>query len=412
MRIAYVSADRGVPIGGTKGASIHVRGVVNALADLGHSVTVLAASVEKALEGRRIETVDYGFDRTLKDLKHHVREFGGKTLAQEIHSLLLGSRLAERLAEVFARRPVDAIYERYSLFSYAGLRFARERGIPIGLEVNAPLVAEQASYRSLLLAPAASAIERYVIQKADVVFVPSEELRIWIEKECRRERRTVVVPNGVDTRLFNKARLRPVDDAQLKDRFVVAFVGSLKPWHGIDRLVAAFGRLREVVPNAHLLVIGEGPLRSEIERAADQLGEGHVTLTGAVPHEEVPRWLALADVAVAPYPDLDDFYFSPLKVVEYQAAGLPVVASRIGHITRQIEDGKTGLLVDPADEADLVRAIVRLHEDPELRRRLAKRARRHVKENGSWEAVAKRVVHSLERVGAQTQGSALAKEAK
>jgi len=401
MHVAYVCADRGVPIGGTKGASIHVRGVVQALDRLGHSVSVLGAHVAEELTGRRIETFDFGFDRTLKDLKRVVQSEGGSALSRAAHLLVLSSCLSEQLTAVEGKRPMDAIYERYSLFSFTALRFARERGIPFGLEVNAPLVEEQTTYRELSLVPVATAVEKLVIQKADVVFVPSQELGAWIESDCGRTRRTMVVPNGVDINLFSRASLQAVGaEDPLADRFVLVFVGSLKPWHGIDTLMSSFSRLRSTIPNAHLLVVGDGPMRDFVEEAADRVGRDHITLTGNVPHEEIPQWLARAHVAVAPYPALESFYFSPLKIVEYQAAGLPVVASRIGHVERQIDDGKTGLLVKPGDDGELERAVVRLFEDPSMRRRIGQQARRRAIQSGSWDSVASRVAGALERVAA------------
>lgn len=118
-------------------------------------------------------------------------------------------------------------------------------------------------------------------------------------------------------------------------------------------------------------------------------------MAGAVPHQEIPHWLDRADVGVAPYPELDDFYFSPLKVVEYMAAGLPVVASSVGQLRSLVQDGKTGLLVRPGDAESLASALVRLAEDRKLRLRMGRRARERAERRHDWSRVTDRIERCL-----------------
>jgi glycosyltransferase involved in cell wall biosynthesis len=97
------------------------------------------------------------------------------------------------------------------------------------------------------------------------------------------------------------------------------------------------------------------------------------------------------DVAVAPYPPQPNFYFSPLKVYEYMAAGLPVVASRIGQLAELIHDGIDGLLCPPGDAMSLARALEQLQQAPQLRASLGLAARESVLHNYTWHAVAQRI---------------------
>ena len=311
--------------------------------------------------------------------------------------MLLNLRVAEALEELEREQPLDAVYERYSLWSWAGLRFARRHQKPLILEVNAPLIREATEWRQLELAAVAGGVERQLLRGADAVIVPSRELADWLTDEVGRERHTRVIPNGFDERLFRRPAPVPAAAGRLGDGYVVAFVGSLKPWHGIGVLLTAFERLLARVPEAHLLVVGDGPLRQEVEAARQRLGEERVTVAGAVEHAHVPGWLSCADVAVAPYPRLDSFYFSPLKVVEYQAAGLPVVASRCGQLDRLILDGHTGRLVPPGDAESLATALADLHRDPALRRRMGARGRRRAFRCSGWSAVAAHTEAVIER---------------
>src|SRR5262249_46748399 len=156
----------------------------------------------------------------------------------------------------------------------------------------------------------------------------------------------------------------------------VGFVGSLKPWHGLQTLVKAFDRLHAIDPAVRLLVVGDGPERSRLEEdltARSLLDAVH--FTGSVAPAEVPGLLASMDAAVAPYPNLRHFYFSPLKVYEYMAAGCAVVASRIGQLDGLIEHEVSGLLCAPDDPLDLAGALLRLRSEPALRDRLGEAAR-------------------------------------
>lgn len=393
LSIAYVSADRGVPVGGTKGASIHVRGVAEALQRRGNRIDILAARLEEEASALASSVREIAFDRTLKQVRLSIAEAGrDPELARELYGLMLNESLTCTLEELHASRPVDALYERYSLWSFAGWRFAQRHGMPWVLEVNAPLVSEQRTYRGLRLEAAARGIEDMMFREADAIVVPCSELRAYIEGRVGPRHAIEVLPNGVDLDLL--ASPPPLPEATtepLRNAFVVAFVGSLKPWHGIEHLLNAFERLRAAVPEAHLLVIGDGPLRSEVEAAAARLGPESLTWTGAISHTEVPSWLALADVGVAPYPKLEEFYFSPLKVVEYLAAGLPVVASDIGQIRELVQHGETGFLETPGDAKALAKALRRLHRCPRLRQRMGQRAARRAQRRHSWDGVAQSI---------------------
>ncbi len=291
------------------------------------------------------------------------------------------------------------MYERYSLWSVAGLRFARSREIPFLLEVNAPLVHEQQTYRDLELAELASGLERFLFREADALFVPSSELRDYVHARVGPRKHLYVLPNGADVEMFGGPQpLPPAGAVASRDTFVIAFLGSLKPWHGIEVLLNAFEKLHASRPEARLLIIGNGPLLPRVEALQARLETGVVRVVGEVPHHEIPHWLRQSHVGVAPYPVLEEFYFSPLKVVEYMAAGLPVVASRIGQIERLIQHGKTGLLVSPGCRRELSAALARLAADRRLGRRLGRRGRERAQRHHSWARVAERIDDVLSRI--------------
>ena len=178
----------------------------------------------------------------------------------------------------------------------------------------------------------------------------------------------------------------------LAGQFVIGFSGSMKPWHGLPNLIAAFESIKEQLPHAHLLLVGDGGELPAVRDALQQRGLlSAATLTGAVPSAQMPGLIAAMDVAVAPYPASTDFYFSPLKIVEYMAAGRAIVASRIGQICELLEQDRTALLCEAGESDSLANAILRMTNDS-LRIRLGSAARIRAVERHTWDQVAAKII--------------------
>jgi glycosyltransferase involved in cell wall biosynthesis len=322
--------------------------------------------------------------------------------------MLYGTALRNAVTSLTRQLP-NAIYERYALFGTAGLSLARELDIPLVLEVNAPLADEQAAHRGLAFCDAARATERAVLGGADRVVAVSATLRDWLVDAGVAPERIEVLPNGVDT-----VRFAPAAGARERTRqelgfaaeeCVIGFVGTLKAWHGTATLLAAVALLRSVAPRIpiRLLIVGEGPERALLEALAATSGIADIThFTGAVPHAAVPAHVAAMDVAVAPYDRIEGFYFSPLKVFEYMAAGRPVVAAGVGQLAECLRHGERALLYPPGDVAALASALRALAESPRERVRLGSAARQWVATHRTWDGNARRVVELIHdaRVGA------------
>lgn len=415
-RIAYVCADPGIPVFGCKGASIHVQEVIRALRRAGASVSLHAARLggdaPADLADLPVTVVPIASDSA--DVRAEAVSRGASRKTGRKPSRMPGPApgLASRLAEARARAalranrrlhdalvadgPFDLVYERYSLWSAGAIAYASGvGGCTSLLEVNAPLIEEQAAWRELPLPRVAQRLASWLFRHADGLLAVSPGVADWLGGFAGATSRIEVVPNGVDL-----ARFAPRDPdctaagpAPAQRPITIGFVGTLKPWHGLPTLIDAWARLRASGVDARLLLVGDGPERETLTAGLRSLGlAAHAELTGAVAPDRIPALLARMDIAVAPYPPRDDFYFSPLKLYEYLAAGLPVVCSRVGHLDQVIRDGHDGLLFPAGDAAALATTLARLAAAPGLRKRLGRNGRERVEKGHSWDSVAQRIL--------------------
>lgn len=371
-RIVMVCSDLGIKVPGGKGASLHLQAIAAALAGAGHEVLLVAtAGSEPPVAQPRL---------TYRLLAHPGRSAG---LRRELRKLRHVAALPGRVGADVAAFGPDLVYERLALFGTAGRTLARRLGVPHVLEVNALLAAEEARWRGLRLAGLARRREAAVLADADLRVAVSEQLAAVVRVQAGGP--TAVVPNGVDAELFGRLP-EPADARQAlglpADGPVLAFTGALRPWHGLEVAIRALPML----PGVRLAVAGTGPVYAELRQAAERRGVGdRVHWLGALPHHRVPWLLAAADAGLAPYPALPDFAFSPLKVYEYRAAGLPVIASDLGQLRELVTDGRTGRLVEPGDAVALAGAVCSVLGNPQLAAAAAA-ARCEVLAGESWDA--------------------------
>jgi glycosyltransferase involved in cell wall biosynthesis len=380
MNIAYINLDAGVPAFGSKGASVHVQEMMRAFLKRGAQIDLFAARLggepPRDLAGTRV---------------HHLAlPADADAAGRERNALAANARVGVELNLLAEATGIDLVYERYSLWSFAALEFARDHGIPSVLEVNAPLIDEQAKHRALIDRAAAEEVTSRAFSAASVITVVSRQLAAIIERHPAARGKVRVTPNAVNPERFAQSTAAV---ARSEGDFVIGFLGTLKPWHGLETLISAFESIASQLPRAKLLIVGDGPERERLQQLLASAGLAERAIfAGAVTPERVPDFLASMDVAVAPYPPLEEFYFSPLKVFEYMAAGLPTVASNIGQVQDVIVHGKTGWLVPPGDARALELALMELAAGSAMRESLGAAARSEVFAKHTWDSVAARVL--------------------
>jgi phosphatidylinositol alpha-1,6-mannosyltransferase len=196
----------------------------------------------------------------------------------------------------------------------------------------------------------------------------------------------------VDTQRFRPdiAPSTIVQKHGLESKRVILTVARLVRVKGIDRVIQALSMVLEAVPNAVYLVVGDGPLRAELEHLAEALGmREHIIFAGAIDHlsDDLPRYYAACDVFVLvsrPLPQGRETERFGMVYLEAGACGKPVIGGKGGGTSEAIEDGGTGLLVNPLDTKEIADTIVRVLEDGELARRLGENGRNRAAKQPDW----------------------------
>jgi glycosyltransferase involved in cell wall biosynthesis len=283
------------------------------------------------------------------------------------------------------------VWSHHDLFHDAPMRLGRQLGVPLLAYVHAPIVWEAARW-GVRRPGWGSLLERFAeapnLRRADLVACASDDVRDAVLHLGIPSDRTIVAPMAVDADRFSPL----VDGATIRrtmgvdDRFVIGWVGSFRRFHGIDLAVDALVRLRSTVPEAVLMLVGDGFERASIEQHVNQLGlSAAVHFVGQVGNESLPQYLRAFDVAVVTAREGQSFHYSPLKLREYMAAGLPVVVPRIGEMGRIFDDGKDALLYPPGDADALARQLATIHSDRQLAGRLGAAARAFVLDGSTWD---------------------------
>jgi glycosyltransferase involved in cell wall biosynthesis len=218
---------------------------------------------------------------------------------------------------------------------------------------------------------------------------------------ARWRRKVQVVPNGVDCSRFNpqvdeglvRARLN------LRNRPMILFIGTLTKWHrykGLDILLEAFSLLVKTVPDAALVVVGEGEVRREYENMSINLGiRRDVFFVGDVDNSDLPRFCSASDFLVLPSKDRSEGF--GLTILEANACGKPAIGSNVGGIPSVISDGCNGLLVPPCDPPKLSEAMRYLVENVEERLRMGRNGKRFA-EQRDWSFIAAKMEGIYEKV--------------
>lgn len=354
---------------------------------LGHEVTqVCGGDVHSPIGPGRVNETSPAGSTTAKWSKYLPE--AAVTSISEYRDIKHDRLVLEHLRQRFRDFCPDLVWERSSRLHAAGLRFAREIGVPYVLEWKDHLV----DYDQSLFRQRALALEARKTREADYVVVESHVLADTLAREGVDRGKIIVSHNAVHASEFRRdSAFRQVVRANLgvaADTVLVGYLGSYAFYHDALRLVLAMDLVRRDVRGVRVqaLMVGSGYDAERLcRRRASELGllDGALLMKPSVPQREVPGILSALDVAVLPG---STDIICPIKVQEYMAGELASIAPDYPCNREVVTDGIDGVLFRPGDERALAEAILRLAGDANLRSRIGAAGRRAAERRFSWEA--------------------------
>ena len=371
----------------------------------GHEVTLLALQGREVLytedlqvfKSDRLRASHYGQLGLSGSTLFKRLESGIRRLQSELHLPYLALFDSYRMVDACFKnlKGFDLIHERFNLLALGGALASRRLGIPYVLEVNADVI-EQRKFKDIpergLRRLFAVWATRLCLNSAAKIICVSLDLKDHLHSEWNiEERRLTVLPCAADVEAFapngNAGLAR--QGLGLTTEPVVIWVGGFYPWHDLELLLESFALVVQSLPNARLVLVGDGQTRPTVARKVQESELGHaVIMTGSVAHASVPAMVSIADVAVVPSMPVSaggGGTGTPLKLFEYMAAGKAIVATALNQAAEVIQDGGNGLLVEAGDVNGFAEAMLALLSDPVQRSRLGQNARRQALAHHSWE---------------------------
>lgn len=296
-----------------------------------------------------------------------------------------------REREILARERPDVLLARDNHWSASYILAAHRLGIPVVVEVNSP-AAEMRLYRSehLHIPLVADRLERWRVRHADAVTAVSTPLKeTLVATSGVAADKITVVPNGVDVERFTP-EVPPDEEvaARFRGAPVVGFVGSFQSFHNPEALGGMAVMLSERKRDVGFAFVGGGAGMEVVRRITQPIAE-RTLFIDRVPHARVPSIVRALDIGVLPE---TAYYCCPLKILEWMAAGIAVVAPGYDAIRELIEDGENGALFAPGNLPALVETVDGLLAQPQRRRSLGASATARVRRSLTWRHNADRVI--------------------
>jgi glycosyltransferase involved in cell wall biosynthesis len=409
MKIGYLM-QAGVPDVFEKplsGPAIHVKHVFSELIQLGHQVHLLAFLKNRIWITDDFENYEPICIRQLDRGLFRLVEKGTRRIQSELQLPYFALFESLRFAQACCQELTDCdlYYERLGWMGFGGGIAAHRMGIPFILEINGDHLSEM---EMLGIAPqglqrqiSIFLVKRAILGASHLVATGEGWRQRALERWGFRPEKISVIENGSEiVSLLPRDQLRafmPFDKDS--NKITVIYIGAFEPWHGVSILLKATGKAIAKGLNIHLVLVGSGSQYGELENLLDELEiRKSVTMTGHLTPRHFAMYLAGADIGVSPY--CGRVEYSGLKLLDYKAAGLAILASGKDGQPAVIEHGRTGWIVPPCDTDALCDAIVNLSVNVDLRRKLGQEARLEAERFHTWRHTTQKLTDLFTRVTA------------
>ena len=273
------------------------------------------------------------------------------------------------------------------------IRLARKFKVPVAFR-SIDILHQLVPYPALR--PATKFLERRVYSNVDAILAITPNHARYVISMGAAESKVKLLPLPIDTNIFHPS----VDCSEVRQKWelgekdqVVVFIGTLFEFSGLDGFIRQFPQVIETIPEAKLLIVGDGPQRPKLERIITELGLGkQVIITGFQPYPTMPQYISLATVCINPFLNTDATKgIFPGKIIQYIACGKATVATPLLGITALLPDESHGVIYANS-VGDMAREVVGLLESAEHRQRLGQAGLDYVKQTHDQQKIA----HQLE----------------
>jgi glycosyltransferase involved in cell wall biosynthesis len=383
VRILYLTLE---DISLHKGSVVHIKEVIAGLKRLGHYVTLIAFSSGNFKEVDQFYNLSH-----LNFLWNRIIQIKRQPyLISSIVLFVLLWKILYKCDVIYARD-----YHTVIIALIPRLIFKKRLVFEINGLANEEQMLKANSLLNRILSFLIRNAERLATKYSDrIVSVTPQIASYLVQHFCCSAQKIEIISNGVNTKAFH-----PIQDQILlldlkqklgikKEEMVIAFVGNLAPWQGVDIFIESALKLLSNEKRLKFLIVGDGLLRNSLMKMALDSGYGEIFIfAGMVSYEETPSFINISDVCVAPFISKRNRKtgVSPLKIFEYMACGKPVVASRVEGL-EFIENEGVGWLTEPGDVKDLKEAFLDLLRDKQKRATMGSKGLALAREKFTWDS--------------------------
>jgi len=299
--------------------------------------------------------------------------------------------------KILMREKPDLIISRLENYIFSSLLLAKLLKIPLIIEADAPGVYEANEFHKEFwqIKWLANYIEIANLKKSNLSICVSNAAREYFIARGVPKEIIVTITNGADVEKFHPDIYpkKILEKYCLNKKLIIGFVGSFHFWHGVNNLMEVIKEIITINKNTIFLMVGDGgPMKTKLNEFIGQQGlENRVIMTGYITYEEMPEYIAAMDIVLALYPNLNFFYYSPMKIFEYMACGKPVITTKIEQIAEIIIDKNNGFLCDPDNIKQIIHNLTDLINSEELRKSIGKNARETIVKNYTWKCKAEQL---------------------
>lgn len=395
MKIVFYSPHPNLYLSAPSGPGTHMREVIAGFEKQGHEVVRCIMGGEQKVHSKNIQ---YKSNPLKSFIKSIIPSYFWQSL-KDNRLMKFDQYAYQELEKIIKSEKPELIYERANYLMDSGVRCAKKYGLKHILEVNAPYSEEKVNLegRSFYLKKGDQK-ERIQLEMSDRLVVVSSALKkYYADKYDKGIEKIKVIPNAV-----NPEKVKTDSDRILglknelsfdESETIIGFVGAILPYHGVDKLVYAFEKLVSQRENIKLLIVGDGGSLLELkEYIADKKLSDKIVFTGNVPHEDVYNYISLMDITVMAN---SNWYGSPVKIFEYGIMKKAIIAPNNVPVNDVMVHNEDGLLVEN-NESQLMQALNKLLDNPELRQQYATTFYDKVVNNHTWLKVSESTLKDMQ----------------